>query len=52
MPVIIKREEGARVEFSHLFYICTTEKALKNALMFEGFRDCEILIQEYIEHSE
>jgi glutathione synthase/RimK-type ligase-like ATP-grasp enzyme len=51
-PVILKREEGNRLEYSHYFIVCTNEESLRQALVFEGFLESNLLIQEYIEHSE
>lgn len=52
LPVIVKREEGNRLQYSHYFFICTCAQALKTALNFEGFLASNLVIQEYLEHSE
>jgi hypothetical protein len=50
--VIIKLKEGTRAKYAHIFFVCTGEEGMREALAFEGYQGCKILVQQYVAHYE
>ena len=51
-PVLVKSKIGAKEKYAHYFFCVNNDQGLRDALGFEGYDNCSLLIQAYAPHYE